>query len=163
MVQFVAPEGGAGTSTIARAFAMQMAERARRGVWLVELDLMKGEQHEVIATDRETYGRMGEPTRASPNESMFFTVTPKIKGADGTPWSDARYMAAHMVGRSRLWVTRFRRGSPAPRAKRADSVGPPVTGTPFVLTPTGWWSMRPRLTAPPQPVRPRPTWTPMCW
>jgi hypothetical protein len=70
---------------------------------------MKGEQHDVFAQDRDTYGRIGEPARASPNEAMFFTVSPKIKGADGQPWSDVRYLAAHTVGASRLWVTRFRR------------------------------------------------------
>ncbi len=109
VVQFVAPQAGAGVSTVAREFARRVAASARRGVWLVELDLMKGEQHDHFATDRETYGRIGEPARASPNEAMFFTITPKIKGADGQAWSDVRYLAAHTVGASRLWVTRFRR------------------------------------------------------
>jgi Mrp family chromosome partitioning ATPase len=109
VVQFVSPTAGAGASTVAREFARQVASTARRGVWLVELDLMKGEQFDHLAEDRETYGRIGEPARASPTEAMFFTVTPKIKGADGQPWSDVRYLAAHTVGQSRLWVTRFRR------------------------------------------------------
>ena len=109
VVQFVSPAAGAGASTVAREFARHVAGSARRGVWLVELDLMKGEQHDHFAEDRETYGRMGEPARASPTEAMFFTVTPKINGVDGQPWSDVRYLAAHTVGQSRLWVTRFRR------------------------------------------------------
>jgi hypothetical protein len=109
VVQFVAPQAGAGTSTVAREFARQVVKTARRGVWLVELDLMKGEQYDQVAAEREIYGRIGEPARASPSEAMFFTVTPKIKGADGQPWSDVRYLAAHTVAYSRLWVTRFRR------------------------------------------------------
>jgi hypothetical protein len=109
VVQFVAPEAGAGTSTVAREFARHVAKTARRGVWLVELDLMKGEQYDYIAADRQTFGRLGEPARASPNEAMFFTVSPKIKGADGQAWSDVRYLAAHTVGQTRLWVTRFRK------------------------------------------------------
>jgi hypothetical protein len=114
IVQFVAPQAGTGTSTIAREFARHVARTARKGVWLVELDLMKGEQYDHIADDRETFGRIGEPARASPNDAMFFTVTPKIKGADGRPWSDVRYLAAYTVGRGRLWVTRFRRESLRP-------------------------------------------------
>jgi hypothetical protein len=109
VIQFVAPETGAGVSTVAREFARHIAKTARKGVWLVELDLMKCEQYEHIAADRDLYGRIGEPVRASPTEAMFFTVTPKIKGADGQPWSDVRYLAAHTVGESRWWVTRFRR------------------------------------------------------
>lgn len=109
VVQFVAPVAGAGTSTVAREFARHVVQTGRKGVWLIELDLMKGEQYDHVAADRETFGRIGEPARASPSEAMFFTVTPKIKGADGEPWSDVRYLAAHTVGYSRLWVTRFRR------------------------------------------------------
>jgi Mrp family chromosome partitioning ATPase len=109
VIQFVAPVSGAGVSTVAREFAREVAKTAKKGVWLVELDLMKGEQFDYLDADRATYGRLGEPARASPSEAMFFTVTPKIKGADGQPWSDVRYLAAHTVGPSRWWVSRFRR------------------------------------------------------
>jgi hypothetical protein len=109
VIQFTAPTSGAGVSTVAREFCRHVAASARKGVWLVELDLMKGEQYDYIAADRESYGRIGEPARASPNAAMFFTVTPQIKGPDGQPWSDVRYLAAHTVGRGRWWVTRFRR------------------------------------------------------
>jgi Mrp family chromosome partitioning ATPase len=106
LVQFVAPEPGEGASTLARAFAMEVAKTAVRPVWLVELDLMKGEQHGVIGADAESYGRLGDPTRASPNHAMFFTVTPKVADEPGL---DASFLAAYGVGRSRLHVTRFRR------------------------------------------------------
>ncbi len=109
LVQFVASAAGAGTSTVAREFAREMAKTARRGVWLVELDLMKGEQHAHLDADRATYGRVGDGGRASPSDAMFFTVTPPIKTAKGELWPDVRYLAAHPVGESRWWVTRFRR------------------------------------------------------
>ncbi len=106
VVQFVAAEPGEGTSTLARAFAMEVARQAVRPVWLVELDLMRGEQHALICEDIDTYGRLGEPTRATPDHSMFFTVQPQVNAAPG---ADADYLAAYAVGRSRLYVTRFRR------------------------------------------------------
>jgi len=109
VVQFTSPHSGAGVSTVAREFCRKVATTAKKGVWLIELDLMKGEQYEHIAADREFYGRLGEAARASPSESMFFTVAPRIRGADGQPWPDVRYLAAHTVGKSRWWVTLFRR------------------------------------------------------
>ena len=109
VVQFVAPERGSGTSTIALAFARHVAARARRGVWLVELDLMKGELIERISSEPEIFGPVGPPVRASPNDSAFFAVTPKTRDASGQPWPDIHYLSAHAVGRAKLWVTRFRR------------------------------------------------------
>ena len=105
VVQFVAPEPGEGTSTIARAFALTVARRASRPVWLIELDLMRGDQFGAIQSDPETYGQLGDPTRASPNHAMFFSVQPKI---DDAPGLDASFLAAHAVGSSGVYVTRFR-------------------------------------------------------
>jgi Mrp family chromosome partitioning ATPase len=109
VVQFVSPKRGSGTSTIALAFARHVAARARRGVWLVELDLMKGELIERVSSESEIFGAVGPPVRASPTDAAFFTVTPKTRDAGGQPWPDIRYLSAHAVGRSKLWVTRFRR------------------------------------------------------
>jgi Mrp family chromosome partitioning ATPase len=106
VVQFVAPEPGEGASTLARAFACEVAKHAARPVWLVELDLMQGDQYEQITADPQTYGRLGEPKRASPNNVMFFSVQPTL---DAAPGADAAFLAAHAVGGSRLYVTRFRR------------------------------------------------------
>jgi Mrp family chromosome partitioning ATPase len=110
-VQFVAAERGEGTSTLARAFAVEVARTAMRPVWLVELDLLRGEQHRLIGADPETYGRLGDPTRASPDHSMFFTVQPRT---DDPPVADSTYLAAYAVEGSRLYVTRFRRERLAP-------------------------------------------------
>jgi len=111
LVQFVAAEPGEGTSTLARAFALEVARTAIRPVWLIELDLMRGEQHSLISAEPEVYGRLGDPTRASPDQSMFFTVQPRV---EAPPGGDAGYLAAYAVGRSRLYVTRFRRERLAP-------------------------------------------------
>jgi Mrp family chromosome partitioning ATPase len=109
VLQFVAAESGEGTSTVAREFARFVSAEARRGVWLVELDLYRGEQHAAIAAAPHRYGPLGEPTRASPNETSFFSVDPKLQGVDGRPWPDSRYLDAYPVGAARWWVTRFRR------------------------------------------------------
>jgi Mrp family chromosome partitioning ATPase len=109
VVQFVAAEPGEGVSTVAREFARMAAPRARRGVWLIELDLMRGAQHAAIEADPRLYGALGPATRASADGSMFFDVSPRIKGPDGRPWPDAGYLDAFAVGQARLWVTRFRR------------------------------------------------------
>jgi Mrp family chromosome partitioning ATPase len=109
VLQFVSAETGEGASTVAREFARHAALTARRGVWLIELDLLRGEQHAAIDADPVRYGPLGEASRASSDSSMFFSVTPKLKGVDGRDWPDARYLEAYPVGRLRWWVTRFRR------------------------------------------------------
>ncbi len=109
VLQFVAAEAGEGTSTVAREFARFAAQEARRGVWLVELDLFRGEHYAAINADPAYYGALGEPTRASPNESSFFSVDPKLTGVDSRPWPDVRYLDAYPVGEKRWWITRFRR------------------------------------------------------
>ncbi len=111
LVQFVAAEPGEGTSTLARAFALEAARTAVRPVWLIELDLMRGEQHRLISAAPDVYGLLGDPTRASPDHSMFFTVQPST---DDQPGADAGFLAAYGVGRSGLYVTRFRRERLAP-------------------------------------------------
>ena len=114
VLQFVAADAGEGVSTVAREFARFAARTARRGVWLVELDLFKGEHHAVLHADPQRYGRLGEPTRATPNEASFFSVDPKLTGVDGRPWPDVRYLDAYPVGDRRWWITRFRRESLKP-------------------------------------------------
>jgi Mrp family chromosome partitioning ATPase len=109
VLQFVSAESGEGVSTVAREFARFVAADARRGVWLVELDVYKGEHHAVLAAAPERYGALGEATRASPNETSFFSVDPKLQGVDGRSWPDSRYLDAYPVGERRWWVTRFRR------------------------------------------------------
>jgi Mrp family chromosome partitioning ATPase len=115
VVQFVAATSGEGTSTVARELARFVSGRARKPVWLVDLDLMTAPQYTAIAADPPRYGVMGRQTAASPDGSAFFTVQPPALGPDARPWQDARYLVAHPVGGPKFWVTRFRR-----EALRAD-------------------------------------------
>jgi Mrp family chromosome partitioning ATPase len=109
VIQFVAARSGEGTSTLAREFALFASHRVQKGAWLIDLDLLNAPQHKAIAEDVTRFGAMGRQSAASPDGSAFFTVQPPTRGPDGRPWPDARYLVAHAVGGSRLWVTRFRR------------------------------------------------------
>ena len=109
VIQFAAARTGEGTSTLAREFANFASRRLQKGVWLVDLDLLNAPQHKAIAEEAGRYGVMGRQSAASPDGSAFFTVQPPTRGPDGRPWPDARYLVAHAVGGSHLWVTRFRR------------------------------------------------------
>jgi len=114
IIQFVAARAGEGTSTVAREFAKFASGRARRGVWLIDLDLMRSSQHLAIAAEPDRYGPLGQQAAASPNGSTFFTLQPPARGPDGKPWPDARYLVAHPVGGPQLWVSRFRREAMQP-------------------------------------------------
>jgi hypothetical protein len=108
-IQFVAATSGEGASTVAREFAHFASRRARRAVWLVDLDLMNAPQYRAVEAEPQRYGMLGRQSAASPDESCFFSVQPPSRGADGAPWPDARLLVAHPVGGAKLWVTRFRR------------------------------------------------------
>ncbi len=109
VVQFVAASAGEGVSTVAREFARLASERSRRGVWLVELDVMSGEQYAAIAADPERYGFIGTASHASPDGTAFFSVEPPARRPDGLAFQNAPYLLAYAVGGRRFWVTRFRR------------------------------------------------------
>ncbi len=109
VVQFVAATRGEGTSTIAREFARFVSGRAKRPVWLVDLDLMAGGQHTLIAGEPTQFGMLGRPAAASPDGSAFYTVQPPSRDREGKRIPDANYLSAQRAGRSNLWVTRFRR------------------------------------------------------
>jgi hypothetical protein len=109
VIQVVCARQGEGTSTVARELALYAAKGANRSVWLVDMDLLASPQHAVIRSDPDRFGELGEAVAATPDGSMFFTVQPGSKTADGKPWPDAAFLAAHRVGKARWWVTRFRR------------------------------------------------------
>ncbi|MDP3175153.1 MAG: sugar kinase [Phenylobacterium sp.] len=107
-VQLVSARRGEGASTVARELARYVAASGRT-VWLIDLDLLASPQHAILGADPSRYGVMGEPTAATPDGSVFFTVQPGGRTSDGRPWPDGAYLNAHRVGRANLWVTRFRR------------------------------------------------------
>ena len=109
VISFVSATPGEGASTIAREFANFAAERVKRNVWLVELDVPATSQARAFVEERTRYGPLGREAAASPDGSAFFVVQPAMRGPDGRPWPNGRYLAAHRVADRRLWVTRFRR------------------------------------------------------
>jgi hypothetical protein len=109
VITFVSAVPGEGASTIAREFAAFAADRVRRNVWLVDMAIPDCGQVRAILEERARFGALGREAAASPNGSVFFTVSPSMRRPDGHPWPDARYLAAHQVAERRLWVTRFRR------------------------------------------------------
>jgi Mrp family chromosome partitioning ATPase len=109
VLQFVSALAGEGTSTVAREFARYMSERSQLGVWLIELDLLRGAQFASLKAEQTRYGVLGTPTRASVDGSMFFDLSPKLTNSNGQPWPNAGYLDAYPVGQARWWVTRFRR------------------------------------------------------
>jgi hypothetical protein len=130
LVEFISARRAEGVSTVAREFAFYAAQRQRRRVWLIDLDLMRQTQAETITRESSRYGELGAAASATPDGAMFFTVHPPLMRPDGRPWPDARYIGAHAVGAGgRLWVTRFRR-----EALKARQ-GVHVTPAP------GYWSM----------------------
>jgi hypothetical protein len=124
VVQFAAAHAGEGTSTVAREFAFAMSRTARRGVWLIELDLMAGAQRAAVAAEVARYGPLGAPVRASPGEAIFLGVAPPRIGEDGRAWPDVRYLAAYPVGGARWWVTRFRQEALEPGQTASVTAAP---------------------------------------
>jgi len=107
VLQFVSAANGEGASTVAREFALYAAKKAKKPVWLVDLDLFGAGQHAAVAADAARFGPLGKASQSSPDGSSFVAV----KAAAGAPTlaPDARYVAAHAALRGRLWVTRFRK------------------------------------------------------
>jgi hypothetical protein len=62
-----------------------------------------------IAADPRRYCALGKPTAATPDGSVFFTVQPPLRDAQGRPAPDARYLYAQPAMGGKLWVSRFRR------------------------------------------------------
>jgi Mrp family chromosome partitioning ATPase len=131
VIQFTSAISGEGTSTVAREFARYCARRARRPVWLVDLDLGASGQYHAVAGDSARFGALGRQTAASPDGSVFFTVQPPARRPDGQILPDARYLVAYPAASGRLWVTRFRQEAL-------------VAGQKVTLTPTGdyWATLR---------------------
>jgi Mrp family chromosome partitioning ATPase len=126
VVQFVSAAAGEGTSTIAREFALYAARRARKPVWLVDLDVFGAGQQKAVARQPGRFGPLGKPAAASPDGSAFFRV---VEAGDARPVS--HYLSARPTLGGRLWVTRF----------HAEAL---KTGQPLVLSrnPRYWAAMR---------------------
>ena len=108
---FVSAYGGEGVSTVAREYARCEAAFAKKPVWLVDADLTHQSQMQAVSADQERFGSPGALSQATPDGSVFFTVTPPGREAD------AHYLVARPFLGRRLWVTRFRHKNLAPGQK----------------------------------------------
>lgn len=119
---FVSAYSGEGVSTVAREYARCEAAFASRPVWLVDADLNAQGQMLTLSQDAARFGPPGPLSRATPDGSAFFTLSPLGHDATGAPIPDATYLVARPFLDRRLWVTRFRARNMAPgqRAKLFD-------------------------------------------
>lgn len=108
VIQFAAAGSGEGVSTVAREFARLAAVRARRPVWLIDADLAQQSQQDAIAAEPERFGRLGEPTAASPDGASYYAVTPPVLNREGRAVIASRLTTARPCLGGRLFVTRFR-------------------------------------------------------
>ena len=107
VLQFLSATSGEGVSTIAREFAFFAAQRAKKPVWLVDLDLFRSPQQDAIGKAERRYGSLGAPAAATPDGSVFFAVHPAAANAEGNQRAQSRYLSARPAADGRLWVTRF--------------------------------------------------------
>jgi Mrp family chromosome partitioning ATPase len=104
---FVSAYEGEGTSSFAREFALCDAALAPKPVWLVDADLGNQTQLKSMLEQPKRFGPPGPVTRASPDQNVFFSITPKARSAKGVIM-DHSYLVARPFLTNRLWVTRFR-------------------------------------------------------
>jgi Mrp family chromosome partitioning ATPase len=110
MIMFMSALAGEGTSSVATSFAMLAAERARKGVWLVDLDLNNGRLFRAFDRDGEfenKFGPLGPAHRAELGESSFFTISPPPPPPSSGEKPPSMF-AVHRVGDSKLLVSHFR-------------------------------------------------------
>lgn len=122
VLMFVSAYGGEGVSTVAREYARCEAAFARKPIWLIDADLANQTQMRALTEDPERFGAAGALSQASPDGSVFFTLSPPGRDAGGAAVQDSHYLVARPFLGRRLWVTRFRQKNLAPgqRAKLFD-------------------------------------------
>lgn len=104
-VMFMSARSGEGVSSVAASFALLAAEQARRGVWLVDVDLKRNHLFNTFAVGpfADAFGGVGPPYSAALKTQPFFSVEPE----DPEAAAGLGLFTAHRVGDSRLMVTQF--------------------------------------------------------
>lgn len=104
-VMFMSARSGEGVSSVAASFALIAAQRARRAVWLVDVDLKRNHLFNTFAVGpfAQAFGGVGPPYSAALKTQPFFTVEPEDPEAN----AGLGLFTAHRVGDSRLMVTQF--------------------------------------------------------
>ncbi len=113
-LMFVSALGGEGVSTVAREYARCEAAFAAKPVWLIDADLRTQGQMIAVGQDAARFGPPGPLSQASPDGSVFFTLSPPARDGNGVPVGDDKYLVARPFLDKRLWVTRFREQNLAP-------------------------------------------------
>lgn len=106
VLMFVSAHDGEGVSTVAREYARCEAAFSKRPVWLIDADVRRQSQLEAILSEAARFGPPGPVSRATPDGSVFFALTPKSRAVPERP--DADYLIARPFLDKRLWVTRLR-------------------------------------------------------
>jgi Mrp family chromosome partitioning ATPase len=104
-VMFVAARSGEGVSSVAVSFALLAEQRARKPIWLVDLDLRRNHLFNSFAVGpfAESFGGVGPPYSAALKTQPFFTIEPN----DSEATEGLGLFTAHRVGQLRLMVTQF--------------------------------------------------------
>ena len=104
-IMFMSARGGEGVSSIAASFALLAAEKARKAVWLIDLDLHRNPAFNAFAVGEFSgkFGGVGPPYSGNLKTQPFFSVEPQDPAIGG----GLGLFTAHRVGETRLMVTHF--------------------------------------------------------
>ncbi|MBI1340887.1 sugar kinase [bacterium] len=106
LVLFMSAHPGEGVSGVATEFALFAAERSRRAVWLIDLDLQKNGAFNTFAVGAlsSRYGGVSKPYPATLGGEPFFALeADNASLKEGQPGA----FTVHRVGETRLMVTHF--------------------------------------------------------
>jgi Mrp family chromosome partitioning ATPase len=107
IVMFMSARPGEGASSVAASFALLAAEKARRAVWLIDLDLRRNAAFNAFAVGpfAAKFGGVSPPYSALLNTQPFYAIEGEEAGEP--PSGPAGAFTVHRVGESRLMVTQF--------------------------------------------------------
>lgn len=107
IVMFMSARAGEGASSVAASFALMAAEKARRAVWLIDLDLRRNAVFNAFALGAfaDRFGGVSPPYSALLGAQPFYT----LDGGDAAeaPTGPEGAFTVHRVGDTRLMVTQF--------------------------------------------------------
>lgn len=108
-ILFLSAKPGAGTSSIAASFALNVAQRSRKTAWLVDIDFAANPVIDGFeAGFASGVGRPGRPYDASLGQIPFFDVSAPGQATTRASLQSGKLLAAHQIKGTRLLVTRFR-------------------------------------------------------
>ena len=109
LVMIMSARRGDGVSSVAASLSVLLSSRSPRSTWLVDLNLRENIQFR--AFEAGMFPRLGRPGRAldaSLKAPQFYQVVPQLRSVAGQTMPAQRYLAAHRIENSNLFVTQFR-------------------------------------------------------